>query len=373
MRLPSDHRSLRNGPPLVPAARALLLGLAAGLLLGTPTVAADDGARDAAEQERDESLQIPCPDAADADEAWLERAREGLERSVCVSAWRFDSLFGNREDEEIGEARAVYGRLRGGLIWDERDGLDPEFRLRATVPLPLMQHRLRAVVGRETDEEFIEDASREFAGDPLLGDESDPSWLVGLGYDPIRGRNSRLSLGTGIKLQSPLNPYVKAAYRYHYEPSDTVLLRAQETLFWENEEGFGASTRLSADWLLAEDRLLRWNNYFKITEETDGMYWNSNVTLFQHLGEMRAVALKAGVRGETGRDYGPVAYELRAIFRRPFLRDWLFVELDAGGRWLRDERDAPREFVPFAGIVLEMVFGRHPMLAYGRDADRDAD
>jgi len=368
-----DDGQSRSAPPSMPGAGALVLGVITGLLFGAPTLAAESGERSAARRDQDDSPRIPCPEATDADEAWLERARGGVERGVCVSAWRFDSLFGNREDEELGEARSAYGRLRGGLIWDERDGLDPEFRLRATVPLPLMQNRLRAVVGRETDEEFIEDASREFAGDPLLGDESDPSWLVGLGYDPIRGRNSRLSLGTGIKLQTPLNPYVKAAYRYHYQASDTVLLRAQETLFWENEEGFGASTRLTADRLLAEDRLLRWNNYLKVTEQTDGLYWNSNLTLFQHLGEMRAVALKAGVRGETGRDYGPVEYQLRAIYRRPFLRDWLFVELDAGGRWLRDERDAPREFIPFAGIVFEMVFGRHPMLERGRNAGGDAD
>ena len=309
----------------------------------------------------------PCPELAGGESAWLERARTGVERSVCVSAWRFDSLFGNREDEEIGEARSAYGRVRLGLIWDERDGLDPEMRLRATVPLPLMEHRMRAIVGRETDEEFIEDASREFVSDPLFGEDRDANWLVGLGYDPIRGRNSRLSLGAGVKLQSPLNPYVKAAYRYYAPLSDEVIARAQQTVFWENKEGLGTSLRAGVDWLLSESRMLRWNNYLKLTEETRGTYWNTNLTLYQRLGDVRAVALRGGVRGETGRQYAPVEYQLEAIYRQPFMREWLFLEVRGGGGWLRTREAESRDFVPRVAVVFEMVFGRHPMLEYVDD------
>lgn len=318
--------------------------------------------RDAAKAPRG----MPCPEfAGDDEEKWLEIARASVERSVCVSAWRFDSLFGNREEEELAEARAAYGRLRVGAKWDEQDGLDPELRMRATVPLPLMQRRMRAVIGRETDEEFIEDASREFLNDPLVGESDDVNWLIGLGYDPIRGRNSRLSLGAGVKLQSPLNPYVKASYRYHTKLTDEVLARAQQTVFWENEEGFGTSTRAGIDWLLTGDRLLRWNNYLKLTQETRGTSWNTNVTVYQRVGERRAVALRTGVRGETGRQYSPVEYSVDLIYRQPFLRDWLFVEVRGGGGWLRKREAEPREFVPRALLVFEMVFGRHPMLADG--------
>jgi hypothetical protein len=308
----------------------------------------------------------PCPEFMGDEEKWLEKARTSVERSVCVSAWGFDSLFGNREEEELGEARAAYGRLRVGTKWDEQDGLDPELRLRATVPLPLMERRLRAVVGRETDEEFLEDASREFLTDPLVGEEDDVNWLVGLGYDPIRGRNSRLSLGAGVKLQTPLNPYLKASYRYYTNLSEEVLLRAQQTVFWENEEGLGTSTRAGIDWLLNGDRLLRWNNYLKLTEETRGTYWNTNLTVYQRVAEMRAIALRAGIRGETGREYSPVEYSVDAIYRQPFLRDWLFVEIRGGGGWLRRNEAEQREFVPRALLVFEMVFGRHPMLDDGK-------
>jgi len=311
----------------------------------------------------------PCPGLEESDDQWLERTRAGVEHSVCISAWYFDSLFGNREDEELGEARAPYGRLRLGAVWDADDGLDPELRLRATVPLPMLHHRLRAIVGRDTDEEFIEDSTREFTSDPLFGDESDTNWLLGFGYDPIRGRNSRMSLGAGVKLQSPLNPYLKASYRYYAPLTEAVIARAQQTVFWENSEGLGTSTRANIDWLLSEDRLLRWNNYLKLTEETRGTYWNSNLTVYQRLSTIRAVALRAGVRGETGREYSPIEYQVELIYRQPFLRDWLFLEVRGGSGWLKKSKAEPREFVPRAAVLFEMMFGRHPALDYDERRD----
>jgi len=351
-----------RGPVVAPLVwAALLAGVHATGHCDEATDRPPGGASgDAQSSEEATAVQAPCPEFAGTSQPWLERARAGVEHSVCLSAWRFDSFFGNREDEEITEAASPYGRLRIGALWDERDGLDPELRMRATIPLPLMERRLRAVVGRETDEEFIEDASREFRSDPLFGEDRDAGWLVGLGYDPVRGRNSRLSLGAGLKLQSPLNPYVKANYRYFVPLTEEVLARIQQTVFWENEEGFGTSTRGGLDWLLDESRLLRWNNYLKLTEETRGTAWNTQLTLYQRLSDIRAVALRAGVRGETGREYDPIEYGLEAIYRQPFLREWLFVEVRAGGGWVRKKVEEPRDFVLEAGIVFEMVFGRHP-------------
>jgi hypothetical protein len=353
----------RRGRLILSVTGALLLVAADVRASGNPPPHTATAASQEADVQRDHE-DVPCPGLADGESQWLERARAGVEHSVCVSAWRFDSLFGNREDEEIAEASAPYGRLRVGALWDERKGFDPEMRLLATVPLPLLHHRLHAIFGRDTDQQFIENQGREFSSDPLIGDENDSNWLLGLGYEPIRGRNSRLNLGAGVKLQTPLDPYVKATYRYYRPFGEDVIARAQQAVFWESNEGLGTSTRAGIDWLLSEERLLRWNNYFKLTEETRGTYWNTNVTLYQRLSTIRAVALRAGVRGETGREYGPVEYQLDLIYRQPFLRDWLFLEARGGGGWLRQHKADPREFVPRAALLFEMLFGRHPVLDY---------
>ena len=141
---------------------------------------------------------------------------------------------------------------------------------------------------------------------------------------------------------------------------ENLLLRARQTVFWENEEGFGTATRVSLERLLGGRRMLRWANHLRVAEGTDGMRWNTNLTLYQGLAEDRAIALRGAVRGETGRDVNPIEYNLRLIHRRSFLKDWLFLELQGGGGWLRQEKDEPREFVPEAAVIFEMAFGRRP-------------
>jgi hypothetical protein len=313
----------------------------------------------------EEKRLAPCPAVETDQPEWLDRFHLSFERSVCLSAWRFDSLFGEHSEEELAQASSTFGRVRLGVEWDEQDGFGEELRLRATIPLPVTERRLKAVIGRETDEEFIEDAPRAFDGGGLLDDEEDPSWLVGLGYEPIRGRRTRLSIGAGVHLQLPLDPYVKARYRFHAPLTEDVLVRAQQTVFWENEDGPGTTTRTDLDWLVNVGRMLRWSNDLKLTEETNGVAWSSSLTLYQRLAATRAVALRGAVRGETDGAVSPEEYEVLAIYRQRFLRDWLFLEVRGGGGWLREERAEARDFVPQVGLLLEMVFGRDPGLAGG--------
>jgi hypothetical protein len=301
----------------------------------------------------------PCPEL-DGETPALDQFRHGVERSVCVTAWRFDSLFGVLPEDQIIERRATHGRLRLGLKWDERDGFKEEVALRAQVHLPIAARRMRLIFGRDTDEAFIEGGSREFDGVTFTEEDEDRNWLLGLGYTPIRGTRSRLSLGAGVRLRTPPDPFVQASYWYQTKVHENLLLRARQTVFWENEDGFGTTTRVSLERLLGGRRMLRWANHLRVAEGIDGMRWNTNLTLYQALAEDRAIALRGAVRGETGRDVNPIEYNLRLIHRRSFLKEWLFLELQGGGGWLREEEDESRKFVPEAAVIFEMAFGRRP-------------
>ena len=103
------------------------------------------------------------------------------EDSVCVTAWRFDSLFGVLPEDQIVERRSTHGRLRLGVKWDERDGFQEEVALRAQVHLPIAERRMRLIFGRDTDEAFIEGGSREFDGVTLTEEDEERNWLLGLG------------------------------------------------------------------------------------------------------------------------------------------------------------------------------------------------
>jgi hypothetical protein len=357
--------------PLVPPARAqaapvvcLLAGIALALVswaagAATETAVPEDGPAAAEpELEPKPGRRAPCPELEGPDAPRLDSFQQGVERSVCVTAWYFDRLFGTLPENEIVETRNTYGRLRAGVEWDERDGFGQEFTLRAEVQMPIAQQRLRAVFGRDTDEAFVEGGSGEFDSIAFTEEDEDTSWLLGLGFEPMRGTRSRLSLGAGVRLRTPPDPYVQASYWYQDQLAENLLFRARQTVFWENEDGFGTATRLVLERAFGETRMLRWGNQLRISEATDGVRWNTNLTLFNALSARRAVALRGTIRGETGREVNPVEYQLMLIHRQRIFREWLFLEVRGGGGWIREEQSEPREFVPEAAVVLEMAFGR---------------
>lgn len=346
----NSHVAATRAPRPTPARASGLTRLLAGVgvLLAAPAPAAGDKPR------------APCPELEGPDAPMLESFRTGVERSVCATAWYFDRLFGALPENEIVETRTTHGRLRAGIQWDERDGFSEEFALQAQVQMPIAEQRLLAVFGRDTDEAFIEGGSGDFDSVAFTDEDEERSWLLGLGYEPMRGTRSRLRLGAGVRLRTPPDPFVQASYWYQDKLTDQLLFRARQTVFWENEDGFGTTSRLVLERGLGETRMLRWGNQLRISEATDGMRWNTNLTLFNALSAGQAVALRGAIRGETGRDVNPVEYQVLLIHRQCIHREWLFLELRGGGGWIRQEQSEPREFVPEAAVVFEMSFGRHP-------------
>jgi hypothetical protein len=359
--MPGDMKSLLQRFLAIVAASALAIAsaAAAGQSLDDPDPVADASEEVAAEEPASKQ-RAPCPELEGPDAPRLDNFRTGVERSVCVTAWYFDSLFGVLPENEIVETRRTHGRLRGGVLWDERDGFSEDFSLNAQVQMPIAERRMLAVFGRDTDEAFIEGGSGEFDSVAFTDEDEERSWLLGLGFEPMRGTRSRLSLGAGVRLRTPPDPYVQASYWYQDRLSENLLFRARQTVFWENEDGFGTATRLVLERGLGATRMLRWGNHLRISEATDGMRWNTNLTLFNALSASRAVALRGAIRGETGREVNPIEYQVMVIHRQRIYREWLVLELRGGGGWIRQELSEPREFVPEAAVVLEMSFGRHP-------------
>lgn len=299
----------------------------------------------------------PCRGEIEPQGAQLDRLREGVYTGVCTSARWFDGLFGDARDhaESYGQ---THGRVGVGLAWDELDDLSFDGHLRANVQLPLLGSRFNAVIGRESDESYIND---DFDGGNFLpgsfSDDRDARWYAGLNYNAIRGTNSRFDVSGGVQLQSPLNPYVKARYRYFLYPAEDLRLTARTTAFWENEDGFGVTLALDTDWSVSDTALLRWANTLRLSEVTQGVLWRSRLSWFQALSDVSALRYEVFVRGETD-GIEPDRRELTVTYRRSVWRTWLFIETYAGIFW-NDDEDPDRicDACAMAGVGFEMMFG----------------
>ena len=123
-------------------------------------------------------------------------------------------------------------------------------------------------------------------------------------------------------------------------------------------EHLGATTRIDLERLLTDDLLVRWTGSATFTQETEGVRWFSQLTLFQNLHEGRAISYQVGITAESDSEVPITDYGLRVIYRRSiFDREWLFLELRSSITWPRELLTEHRDANFGAGVAVEMMFG----------------
>jgi hypothetical protein len=299
-----------------------------------------------------------CAQQQNPRETMLESVRRTLTLTACASSAWLDSLFGDQIRYD--EYRATYGSVSAGGLWSEYDGFDPRLRFRVRLQLPQWDERLTAFAGRVGEEDFISDTESDFQALPTrqFGTLEDDSVLVGLGYSSPHRTGNDFDVGVGVRVALPLDPYLRARYEIVRPFAEHYVFSAREAVFWQNSEGFGTTLRANVDRALSERLLLRWSNVGKFTEETTGLEWYSQLTLFQRVNDRMGFAWQAQIEGETDNEVVLTRYAARLIVRRQLDWDWLFLEMRAGVGWPRRFLDEPREASPELGIALEMQFGK---------------
>jgi hypothetical protein len=339
---PASRSPAATGPP--PGAEAPVAG--------DDTTAAIDGCR---------GEPLPGTEKLDA-------MRAGIQRGVCRTARLVDRVFGGENEYSEYEDESN-GRVALAVGWNEQDGVDVDTRFRASVNLPQINERFNATIGRASPDEYVADESGVF--NPAVGQFSDDQpaeWFAGIGYRAHRGRDSRFDLGAGIKLETPLNPYVNARYRHYIYGRPGVLYTLRTTAFVENDEGFGLTQSIDYDKVLNPQLLFRVSNSLRWSEETRGVRWRVRPALYQAIDYRQAMRYEAYVRGETDGTQ-PDLYGVAVTHRRSAWRDWLFLEFGAELFWADGLEPSDRcQACIGASIGFEILFGE----AYDNLLRRDA-
>jgi hypothetical protein len=231
------------------------------------------------------------------------------------------------------------------------------------VPLPQLNERFHAFIGRVNREEYVTERSpgsgafaRQYG--PLEDDDT----LFGIRYrDPEDG--GHWDADAGLRLRSPLDPYIKGSYRFHKGNSDRTLFSFRETLFWENSEKFGFTSRIDIERILRDVWLLRWTGSGTISERSEGVRGYTALTVLRGLPNRRAFAAELFTKGEFDADVPLGDYGLKLAYRRSISRDWLIMESRISLTFPRDELFQVREATFGVGIGFEMFFGTDQFLA----------
>lgn len=299
-----------------------------------------------------------CAQPPEEDQTVLQRVRRSLTVTACASSAWLDGLFGNQIHYD--DYHATYGTVTLGGLWSDYDGFDPRLRFRARLQLPQWDERISAFAGRVGEDDYVSDTEGDFDALPTrqFGTLEDESVLLGLGYSSPKRTGNDFDAGVGVRVDVPVDPYARARYEVVRSFADRYVFSARETIFWQNTEGFGTTTRINLDHVLSDRYLLRWSNLGKYTEETIGMEWYTQLTLFQSVGQRTGLAWQAQVEGKTDNEVQLTRHSLRLIARRQLTPEWLILELRGGVSWPRYKLHEEREASPEVGIAFEMQFGQ---------------
>jgi hypothetical protein len=337
--------------------RGLMVAQACLSLIGTPAIADAVGPPTPTA-----TSPTPCDEAGDKSGAWIDKVQRGVYEGVCGTAMWFDQLFGNpRFDRDTDE---TYGRTGLYETYDRRDGLDTRLGLRARFALPGLQNRLRLTLNRHDDQDWVDDgpSDSEKPVPQSFRSVDDESWLLGLGYRRQGVLENGFDFGIGVQIRSPPDPYIKTTYRHNLVFSESTALVFRETPFWRDSRGFGTTTELTIDHLMEPYLLFRWNAGGTVAQDTQGVKWGTNVSLYRDLKRRSAISYTALLRGETGAEIPIQNYGVETRFRRQVFRKWLFLDLSASVTWPRDTLEERRDVNPGIGLGFEMYFGPVPDL-----------
>ncbi|HET7810926.1 MAG TPA: hypothetical protein VFL16_10150 [Steroidobacteraceae bacterium] len=294
---------------------------------------------------------------------WIDRAHQGVFNAVWRSAMRVDQWFGATSGDDEATYMQTSGSIAPALLYDGFDGLQPKLRFQVDVPLPRLNERLHAFFGRVNHDEYVTESrpgSGAFARQygPVQEDET----LFGLRYrSPKQG--SRFQADAGLRVRSPLDPFVKGSWRFDHGSSEETLFSFRETAFWQNSEKFGFTSRMDIERIVDQQWLLRLTLSGTVSQRTEGVKSYVAFNAIRGMPGRRAFCAELFSENERKEAVPLGNYGVKLAYRKSVTRDWLVLETRLSLTFPKDEPWQAREATWGVGVGLEMFLGTDQFLA----------
>jgi hypothetical protein len=300
----------------------------------------------------------------DVKHRWLDKTHQTVYDTLWRSAEHVDRWFGSVENETV--YQQIYGSIAPALLYTQYDGLRTQVRFNVNVPLPQINDRIHAFVGRFDPNEFITERDEPSGSIPrTYGPPTQDQTLLGVGYhQQPNQQGGRFEAGSGIRVSLPMDPYVKGSYVFERGKSETGMFSVRETLFWQRSEGAGETTRLDTERISDPQQLLvRYTLSGTRSQRSEGILGYTAVLLLHSLSNRRAVAFEVGADGQTQAEVPLHDYGFKAAYRQGVLRKYLIMEVRTSLDWPKDFRWQHRHASLGLGVGFEMLIGTDQFLA----------
>lgn len=335
------------------------------LLLLPARAGADDAAIPTMSAEDDAIVGVGTADVpigyVNVKDPWIDRMHRNTFNAIWRSAMHVDQWFGATADEPA--YMETQGSIAPSLLYDEFDGFQPRLRFHVEVPLPQLNGRFQAFLGRVNPDEYVTERRPQSGAFPRqYGPVEEDATFLGIRYRQPR-QGSHFEANAGLRIRSPLDPFVKASYLFISGDTEHTMVRFRETAFWENSEKLGFTSSVDIERVLQDAWLLRWAMSGTISQRTEGVRGYTAFTVLRGLPNRQALAAELFSAGELDADVPIGDFGLKLAYRRSIVRDWLVLETRVSLTFPKDLPEQTREATWGVGVGLEMFFGTSEFLA----------
>jgi hypothetical protein len=274
--------------------------------------------------------------------------------------------FRQAEDHESEMTRRFYGnlltayqvegshiRVTPRLIMTEGEDHDYKLDFSARLRLPDLSERLRLYVDSyDTDYDTMEEIFSARYRRQLETERSEGA-TAGLTYLVSDHMTRQLSLSTGMRFRPEPSPKLRLRGRLR-KSFDLWRTDVAQSVFWSERDGFGEKTEFTLDRPTGEIHLFRLRSSLVWSELSHGVDWGQFASYYARLSSRRSAALKLGARGYSHPSWITDQYLVRVSWRRRVHRDWLFLEIEPGLDFFRED---DYKMTPLINIQLEFVIG----------------
>lgn len=281
---------------------------------------------------------------------WMDRQQCVFSgRAITTARW-IDDFFGDwHEDEASMLARLI---TRTSLV--EGGGMKTKVALHASLSLPNATRRMRLVVSDEAEED---PTGQELRRQRQPGQPQDPDRVsAALRWISLERDGLQSNFDVGARGIDPVDIFARYRLRKTWSITDDSIARLGQTLRYGSDTKERYTPELDLERALDNRTVLRFSNYYDYSNELrdQGFLWSHGLSLSRSLRNSRSYSYGFTLSGHTRPEWRGESYGPWAAWRSPFLRPWLFYEVEPRLTYYRD-----RDWDGIVSVLLkvEMQFG----------------
>ena len=222
---------------------------------------------------------------------------------------------------------------------------------KAKLHLPSTEQRLHLLL--ESDpEKNTAGADIQNQTKPIGQIATPENYGVAVRYEQEEEQVWHYSSDVGIKVQAPLQPFVRARMSMA-TPLDSWRMKIAQSLFWFSQSGAGETTQLDFEHVLGEPALFRATSTATWMHTLQRFDLRQDFSVYHKLDKRGALHYQASAIGVSRPQAQVNDYMLSVLYRQQLHRRWLFFEINPQ---LHFPHDSNFRLTPLLLLRLEMLF-----------------